>query len=594
MVRRYKTALRRLGALCVGAGLLVGCDHQPVAPEDIAGPVFTKIIVTDPTRVLTIGVDAPAHTTVIGTVAGIVVAVDNAVIDLARATVDCRYSDAIGVWIKGDRRNVHIKGGKTGLIRDCVTGVLVGSPSAAVTEPGGSRNHIDGLTIAARGAGAYCERCDAIALFNSHDNKIDHNHIIAPAGGGILVSGSDPASAVSGRNKIQDNVLEGIALSGIQLSSNLNVVRDNAMGGYGFLVRVSGDSNWIDHNQLSMESFYREAYGVYLDDGANENLVKRNVATAGTVGFCTRALATGNLIRQNRASGASYYDAYDQGDPGACRNSWTKNTFGTAYPTCILGPADVPAGTIYFEDWGGGGIFKIRPDGSGVTFVTAGREPAVAPNGLALAFLCGADICTVNADGTNRVQITTEHGYSQTDRPDWSPTGDRLVFAFVGDLWISKADGTERLRVTAGPDEDDAPTWSPDGEHILFTRTVAGTGASLYTVHPDGSGITRIGPSTEELWAAWSPDGARIAYSRMSYTGFDVFVMNADGSGVVQLTTDATYNDLAPSWSPDGKWLAFASNRAGTMDVYIMRSDGSDVRRLTSGPDYEGFPAWVP
>jgi dipeptidyl aminopeptidase/acylaminoacyl peptidase len=261
---------------------------------------------------------------------------------------------------------------------------------------------------------------------------------------------------------------------------------------------------------------------------------------------------------------------------------------GTASVT-VVGSAP-PTAPIYFEDRGEGGIYRINPDGSGLTLVTSGGAPALAPTGNRVAFLCGFNLCTAHTDGTNRAQITSDGPYS---RPDWSPTSTQLVSSWGGgEIWMMNQDGTGRIKLTSGF-SDDAPSWSPNGDLILFARSIEGVGPVLYTMHPDGSGVTQTS-ATRAIWGAWSPDGRQIAYTVSSFTGMDVVVINADGSGMVHLTNNPPFNDLAPSWSPDGKWIAFSSNRAGTMDIYIMRSDGSDVQRLTSGGDYEGFPAWAP
>ena len=90
----------------------------------------------------------------------------------------------------------------------------------------------------------------------------------------------------------------------------------------------------------------------------------------------------------------------------------------------------------------------------------------------------------------------------------------------------------------------------------------------------------------------WSPDGTRVAFAIESVLGFNIYVMNADGSGRVQLTTDGNSN--YPSWSPDGSRLVFTHTSSGNIysqfgNIYIMNADGSGVTNLNiSG----AFPAW--
>ena len=71
-----------------------------------------------------------------------------------------------------------------------------------------------------------------------------------------------------------------------------------------------------------------------------------------------------------------------------------------------------------------------------------------------------------------------------------------------------------------------------------------------------------------------------------------VYVMNADGTGVVQLT-DGPSGDVLPAWSPDGAAIVFVSGRGGNFaDLYVMNADGSGLRRLTDDPGEDIDPSW--
>ena len=72
---------------------------------------------------------------------------------------------------------------------------------------------------------------------------------------------------------------------------------------------------------------------------------------------------------------------------------------------------------------------------------------------------------------------------------------------------------------------------------------------------------------------SWSPDGRRIAFQSDVDEDWEIFVMNADGSGVTQLTDNEAWN-LTPSWSPDGRRIAFQSLRDGDREIYVMNADG--------------------
>jgi TolB protein len=86
----------------------------------------------------------------------------------------------------------------------------------------------------------------------------------------------------------------------------------------------------------------------------------------------------------------------------------------------------------------------------------------------------------------------------------------------------------------------------------------------------------------------------RIAFSSNRDGNWEVYLMNADGSGQVNLT-DNPADDYGAAWSPDGSRLAFRSDRDGTLDLYVMNPDGTGVTRLTNTPSGGTIdPAWSP
>ena len=79
---------------------------------------------------------------------------------------------------------------------------------------------------------------------------------------------------------------------------------------------------------------------------------------------------------------------------------------------------------------------------------------------------------------------------------------------------------------------------------------------------------------------AWSPDGSRIAFESFRDRNHEIYVMNADGSDVIQLTDNRGF-DRSPAWSPDGSRIAFDSDRDGNDEIYVMNADGSGQTNLT-------------
>src|SRR6266508_1777998 len=130
-----------------------------------------------------------------------------------------------------------------------------------------------------------------------------------------------------------------------------------------------------------------------------------------------------------------------------------------------------------------------------------------------------------------------------------------------------------------------------DGERIAFASN-KGDDIDIYVMNADGSDVRQV---TDEpggdSFPAWSPEGTKIAFHRFRGETFDIYLINADGSGLRQLTSDPA-TDRFPAWSPDGNAMVFASDRDGDYDIYTMHADGSALEKLTDLPDDEGLPAW--
>ena len=119
-------------------------------------------------------------------------------------------------------------------------------------------------------------------------------------------------------------------------------------------------------------------------------------------------------------------------------------------------------------------------------------------------------------------------------------------------------------------------------------------GGDIYAMNSDGSGqVNLTNNEADDYLPAWSPDGTKIAFVRYSSgPGAEIYVMNADGTGQVDLTNGA--NDSAPAWSPDGTKIAFVRFGATNTDIYVMNADGSNQVNLTNSSIDEADPAWSP
>jgi Tol biopolymer transport system component len=270
----------------------------------------------------------------------------------------------------------------------------------------------------------------------------------------------------------------------------------------------------------------------------------------------------------------------------------------------LVASAQSPHGTIVFHSSRDGDfeVFTMNPDGSEQTQLTfdtfnqfdpqwsaSGREIAVIAYGAEYPF--GA-LRVMNADGSDARDVIQGANGEYVGNFAWSPSSRRFALAYGGRITVINADGTD---ATVVPNSDGAGgvcSWSRDGKRIVFVHYTP-SGSDLEIINVDGSGRRVFVANAEGDHATWSPDGHQFLFSSRRDGGdLDIFVMNADGSSVRQLTHNDSDDD-DPVWSPDGKWIAFQSTRDGDEEVFVMNADGSDVRQLTSNDGaYDAVPSW--
>ena len=129
---------------------------------------------------------------------------------------------------------------------------------------------------------------------------------------------------------------------------------------------------------------------------------------------------------------------------------------------------------------------------------------------------------------------------------------------------------------------------------IAFSSEV-GRATDIFTINPDGTGAVDLTPDSAAFdnRPSWSPDGSRITFTSTRDGDPEIYVMNADGTGVQRLTTSAGV-DTSASWSPDGTRIVFASDRTGDVELFTMNADGSQVERLTFEPGLDVWPKYSP
>ena len=149
------------------------------------------------------------------------------------------------------------------------------------------------------------------------------------------------------------------------------------------------------------------------------------------------------------------------------------------------------------------------------------------------------------------------------------------------------ADGSGQHRVPH-TDGGEYPCWSPDGNRIAFNSNLSGDHL-MYIVDVDGSRVVDLSSVGEGWQVDWSPDGRSILFTSHrdhpdNYT--DIYVMRPDGSGVRRLTHNRAFTS---AWSPDGSHIVFSAP-----GLFVMGADGSGMTSLpVEGIGETALPDWV-
>jgi Tol biopolymer transport system component len=209
---------------------------------------------------------------------------------------------------------------------------------------------------------------------------------------------------------------------------------------------------------------------------------------------------------------------------------------------------------------------------------------------------------TVTAQDYGYAPIVATTAWGRADTVHVYVQGELLVTSSRGrtnDLYAYDRTPTPRFnRVTTDTLANEFEgAHSPDGSRIAYVSDRDGN-AELYVANADGSGVRRLTNTTAtEGSPSWTPDGGRIVYASNASGVFQVWIINLDGTQARQLTQEPGSN-FQPAVSPDGRLIAFASDRdagrTGNYEVYVMSIEGTDQRNVSKSPASETAPAWLP
>jgi Tol biopolymer transport system component len=230
-----------------------------------------------------------------------------------------------------------------------------------------------------------------------------------------------------------------------------------------------------------------------------------------------------------------------------------------------------------------------------------GSWPEFSPDGTKIAYLGPEGLCVTNADGSGKNVLSDEGHYL---------TGLVQGFAFTPDsrgvvycarieerpedehtqgIFLADVAGRRRRLIYSSDEYLGSPSLPASGKEIAFQKSGdIYRGKDIYVINVDGSGLRRVNgpPGGHEYWfdenPTFSPDGSKIAFRSGDWgaaehdMAFDIYVVNADGSGRRNLTAD-DQRDEQPYFSRDGKRIVFCSWKGG---VTVADVNKSELRRI--------------
>lgn len=268
-------------------------------------------------------------------------------------------------------------------------------------------------------------------------------------------------------------------------------------------------------------------------------------------------------------------------------------------------------------------VFSMNPDGTGKKNISnsPGVDWVYYAYGDKIYFISDRDTChrcyflyETNAEGENIRKVTDYrladswmgsrfNGSELVIRP-WS----KLDSAFY---IINIKTGELVSRVNPGLPYQSDPVFSPDGKQIVFRGSYSKFTKDrphvdeLFIINADGTGIRQLTEypkaDTTAKWhnyhagpPFWDPNKGIISYMSKQNGKYNIFTVKPDGSNSQRLFPDETLNESYHAWSPGGNWITVElKNEEDNYDIYLVKKDGTGKVRLTDDPTLEQAPVFV-
>ncbi len=224
-------------------------------------------------------------------------------------------------------------------------------------------------------------------------------------------------------------------------------------------------------------------------------------------------------------------------------------------------------------------LASVRTYIAGIAWTPDGRSLIYSAGTLTERLLFRID--SAGGGEPKRLEIASQGAES----PAVALKGNRLAFSralFDTDIWRLQAGGKpEPLLVSTM--QDGSAQFSPDGRRIAFASARSGDRMAIWLADADGTGLVQLtrGPEDYQGSPRWSPDGNWIAFdARGKDSLWDIKVVESSGGQARQLT-GGTFSSNVPSWSHDGKWIYFNSDRSGRREIWRTPAQGGAAEQIT-------------
>ncbi len=228
------------------------------------------------------------------------------------------------------------------------------------------------------------------------------------------------------------------------------------------------------------------------------------------------------------------------------------------------------------------GLTSLAVVAAALALLAAAQGGTFAGANGAIAFTCGANICTINPDGTGRAPIV-----SGASDPSFSGDGTAIAYTDAAGISVADSDGSFPASLaSSGAAGGTQPTFSFNGFKVAYIKA-----GDIFTINSDTTGNDQQLTATAalEVDPAYSPDGAKLAYASNTGTGgtYDLRIVTV-ATGISFAVTSIAGNERNPSWSPDGSTLVYSS--AGELFKVAAAASSTPTDLLVAGT----APAYSP